>query len=143
MLSGGGFSDSLGFGFVSFCSILRISVSISLFISLQARFTSNKERQSFLSISGSFLESTNYDDPDDNDLEYEIFNSFTYGIGLHTEVKVYEFDSNNMYYGGTTNGYFSIKFETGYNKILKFEDKYAVGDTPYFICALVLGFGQF
>lgn len=97
----------------------------------------------YASISGSILKSRKYDDPDDDDLEYEIFNSFTYGIGLHTEVKIYEFESKSMYYGGTTNGYFSIKFETGYNKILKFNDKYAMGDTPYFICALVLGFGQF
>jgi hypothetical protein len=97
----------------------------------------------YASISGSFLESTKYDDPDENDLEYEIFNSFTYGVGLHTEVKLYEFESNNMYYGGMTNGYLSIKLEAGYNKILKFKDTYAAGDTPYIISALVLGFGQF
>lgn len=97
----------------------------------------------YASLSGSFLESSIYDDPEDNDLEYEIFNSFTYGVGLHTEVKVLDFESKNMYYGGTSNGYFSIKLETGYNKILKFKDTYAIGDTPYFICALVLGFGQF
>lgn len=46
----------------------------------------------YASISGSFLESTKYDDPEDNDLEYEIFNSFTYGIGLHTELKIYDFE---------------------------------------------------
>lgn len=97
----------------------------------------------YASISASFLESTKYEAPEDNDLEYEIFNSFTYGVGLHTEVKIYNFESKNMYYGGPTNGYFSIKFETGYNKILKFKDTSAIGDTPYFICALVLGFGQF
>jgi hypothetical protein len=34
----------------------------------------------YASISGSHLESTKYDDPKDKDLEYEIFNSFTYGI---------------------------------------------------------------
>jgi hypothetical protein len=98
----------------------------------------------YASISGSFLESTRYDNAKDNDLEYEIFNSFTYGAGLHTEIKVHDFKSNNMYYyGSTTNGYLSIKLEAGYNKILKFKDTYAIGDTPYIICALVLGFGQF
>ncbi|MFW5879944.1 MAG: hypothetical protein ACOCUV_03890 [bacterium] len=94
------------------------------------------------SISGSFLESKRYDDPDDDDLEYEIFNSFTYGAGIHTEIKVYDIESMNTYYGGT-NAYFSVKLEAGYNKILKFKDTYAIGDTPYIICALVLGFGQF
>ncbi len=48
-----------------------------------------------------------------------------------------------MYYGGTTNAYFSIKLETGYNKVLKFKDAYSIGNTPYIIGALVLGFGQF
>lgn len=98
----------------------------------------------YASISGSFLESTKYDDPDDNDLEYEIFNSFTYGVGLHTEIKLHEFKCKNMYYyGSMTSGYISLKLEAGYNKILKFKDKYANGDTPYIICALVYGFGQF
>jgi hypothetical protein len=97
----------------------------------------------YVSISGSFLESTKYDDPEDSDLEYEIFNSFTYGAGLHTEVKVYGFESRNSYYSGYSNGYLSIKLETGYNRILKFKDTHAIGNTPYFICALVVGFGQF
>ena len=98
----------------------------------------------YASISGSHLESTKYDDPKDKDLEYEIFNSFTYGIGLHTEVKIYEFESKNYYYyGGTANGHISIKFETGYNEILKFKDLNSTGNTPYFLCSLVIGFGQF
>ncbi len=98
----------------------------------------------YASISGSHLESTKYDDPKDKDLEYEIFNSFTYGIGLHTEVKIYEFESKNYYYyGGTANGHISIKFETEYNEILKFKDLNSTGNTPYFLCSLVIGFGQF
>lgn len=97
----------------------------------------------YVSISAGLLESTKYDNTEDNDLEYRIFNSFTYGAGLHTEVKVYDFENHNIYYGGTTKGYLSIKLETGYNKIAKFNDKFATGDTPYFICAMVFGFGQF
>ncbi|MFO7657580.1 MAG: hypothetical protein R6W78_10970 [Bacteroidales bacterium] len=131
--------DTLNFELNEKFTYLDAGLKVGYFIVRSNRF----HLAPYASISGSFLESTKYDDSDDNDLEYEIFNSFTYGIGLHTEVKIYDFERKNMYYGGTTNGYFSIKFETGYNKILKFKDTYAIGDTPYLICALVLGFGQF
>jgi hypothetical protein len=98
----------------------------------------------YLTISGSSLKSDRYDEPEDNDLEYEIFNSFTYGAGLHTEIKLLDIPYRSYYYmGGMNQGYFSIKLEAGYNKILRFKDQYAKGDTPYFICSLVLGFGDF
>ncbi len=96
----------------------------------------------YASISGSYLESTRYKEEEDNDLEYEIFNSFTYGAGLHTEVKVYGYEGNNIY-GGTTKMHLSVKLETGYNKIVKVNDSAFKGDTPYVILALVWGFGQF
>ena len=96
----------------------------------------------YASLSGSFLESTKFDDPSDNELEYEVFNSFTYGAGLHTEIKLYEYEYPSFYYG-VTKGYLSMKLETGYNKILKFKDVLSTGDTPYFILAIVIGFGQF
>lgn len=96
----------------------------------------------YVSISGSFLESMRYDDPEDNELEYEVFNSFTYGGGLHTAVKIFEFENRNMYYGAT-NSHLGIKLEAGINKMAKFKDPYAVGDMPYITCALVWGFGQF
>ncbi len=131
--------DTLNFEYNEKFSYLDAGLKAGYFLIRSDRF----HLAPYASISGSFLESTKYDDTEDNDLEYEIFNSFTYGVGLHTEMRLYNFESMNIYYGGTTKGYFSIKFETGYNKVLKFKDKYAKGDTPYFICALVLGFGRF
>ncbi len=131
--------DTLKFALNEKFSYLDAGLKTGYFIIRSNRF----HLAPYVSISGSILKSRKYDDPDDADLEYEIFNSFAYGIGLHTEVKIYEFESKSMYYGGRTNGYFSVKFETGYNKISKFKDTYAMGDTLYFICALVLGFGQF
>ena len=95
----------------------------------------------YVSVSGSFLESTKYDASEQDSPEYEFFNSFTYGAGIHTEFKLLEFDYPDIY--GYTKGYFSIKLEAGYNKIHKFKDSYAKGDTPYIVCALVMGFGQF
>jgi hypothetical protein len=97
----------------------------------------------YISISGSFLESMRYDDPDDNDLEYEVFNSFTYGAGLHTEVKLLHFATSNYYYYGGTDSHLSLKLEAGMNKMAKFKDPYAVGEITYITCALVWGFGQF
>lgn len=132
--------DTLNFGLNEKFTYLDAGLKTGYFLVRSNRF----HVAPYVSISGSFLESTKYDDPEDNDLEYEIFNSFTYGGGLHTEIKLHEFEYKNMYYyGGKTGGYVSLKFEAGYNKILKFNDKYAIGDTPYIICALVLGFGQF
>lgn len=95
----------------------------------------------YVSVSGGFLESTKFEYEEDDDLEWEIFNSFTYGGGLHTEILLYEIPGNE--YSTGSPGYFSLKLEAGYNKILKFKDTYAEGDMPYFICALVLGFGRF
>lgn len=95
----------------------------------------------YLSVSGSLLESNKYEYEEDDDLEWQIFNSFTYGGGLHTEILLYKIPANE--YSAESPGYFSLKLEGGYNKIMKFEDSYCQGDTPYFMCALVMGFGKF
>lgn len=95
----------------------------------------------FLSASGGFLESTRYDSEDD-DNEYKIFSSFTYGFGLHTEFKLTDFNTPN-YYGYYTHSYISMKFETGYSFITKFNNNNFKGNMPYFNIALVLGMGDF
>lgn len=96
---------------------------------------------SFLSVSGSVLESKRYDSNDD-DMEYKILSSFTMGAGLHTEIKLKEFTNTNMY--GYSSGYYlSLKFEAAYNYITKFKDTNFTGNTPYFIVALVYGIGDF
>ena len=97
----------------------------------------------YVSVSGSSLESTRYDDPDDNDLEYVMFSSFTYGAGLHTEILLFNFPYGSMYNSRPAQGWFSIKMDAGYNKILEEKDTNVIGDTPYITCALVLGFGTF
>ena len=130
--------DTMNFKFGEKFSYFDAGLKAGYFLIRNERF----HLTPYVSISGSYLESTRYKDTEDNDLEYEIFNSFTYGAGLHTEIKIYEF-TNSYYYGGMSNTYLSIKLETGYNKILKFKDTYAIGDTPYINCAFVVGFGQF
>ncbi len=96
----------------------------------------------YVSILGSSLKSTKYSEPEDDDLEYEIFNSFAYGVGLHTEMKLYEFKKKHIYYGNPDT-YLSIKLDAGYNKIAKFKDNTSIGDLPYFSLAFVFGLGKF
>ncbi|HLN53668.1 MAG TPA: hypothetical protein VK212_08160 [Lentimicrobium sp.] len=96
----------------------------------------------YVSILGSSLKSTKYSDPEDDDLEYEIFNSFAYGAGLHSEIKLYEFKKKIPSYGNPDT-YLSFKLDAGYNKIAKFKDKTSIGDIPYFMAALVFGLGKF
>ncbi len=96
----------------------------------------------YLSVSGSSLQSNVYDDPRDNKREAYIFNTFTYGAGLHSEVKLYEYSSSNIY-GVPTVGYLSLKFEAGYNKMNRIKTLATDGAASYFIMAFVMGFGQF
>jgi hypothetical protein len=131
--------DSLSFKLNEKFSYFEGGVKVGYFLIRSNRFHVTP----YLSISGSTLESTKFKDPEDDDLEYVVFNSFTYGAGLHTEVKLYEYENKGMYYYGSNTGFLSLKLDAGYNKIAKFEDDYARGDTPYFICAFVIGFGKF
>lgn len=95
----------------------------------------------YISISGGLLESSRYDTEDDGE-EYRIFNSFTYGAGLHSEVKIKDFNYVNRY-GYSSNNYLSLKLEAGYNIITKFDDSYCKGNTPYITLAFVWGLGAF
>lgn len=95
----------------------------------------------YLSASGSLLESTLYEDPRDNKLEVRIFNTFTYGAGLHTEVKLHEYSNPNYY--GLNKGYLSLKLDAGYSKMSKIKALAKDGSMPYLMLAFVMGFGQF
>ncbi|HMM11406.1 MAG TPA: hypothetical protein PKE03_04865 [Bacteroidales bacterium] len=96
----------------------------------------------YASISGSVLESNLYDDPRDNKLEVKVFNSFTYGAGIHTEVKCYEYGMQNIY-GVSNKGYLSLKLDAGYNKMSKMKNLANDGAMLYVNLAFVIGFGQF
>ncbi len=95
----------------------------------------------FVSLSGSFLESKRYS-TEYNDEEYRIYDSFVFGGGIYTEVKLKEFNNNPL--GNiTSRSYISIKFETGYNIITKFTDNDFEGNAPYINAALVWRFKDF
>jgi plasmid maintenance system killer protein len=95
----------------------------------------------YLSISGSSLKSTRFE-PEEDDLEVEIFNSFSCGGGIHAEIKISDFNYTNSY-GYNTNSYFSFKINGGYNLITSFEDNQHRGSIIYFNFSLVYGFGTF
>lgn len=132
-------SDTLSFAYNERFSYIDVGVRGGYFLVRNDRF----HLAPYLSLSGSWLESTRYTDPKDDDLEFKVFNSFTYGLGLHTEVRLHSYTARNYYYGSETFGYLSIKVDAGYSKIARFSDSYFKGDTPYFNVALVWGLGDF
>lgn len=98
----------------------------------------------YASISGSFIKSNRYDDPDNDKKEYDVFNSFTFGPGIHSEVKLTEFRNANLsYYYGYGKSYLSLKADAGYNFLAKHNDNYFKGNTPYIMVELIWGMGDF
>ncbi|HEX2975147.1 MAG TPA: hypothetical protein VHO68_04355, partial [Bacteroidales bacterium] len=82
-------------------------------------------------------------DGEEDKKEYKVLNSFSTGIGIHTEIKFTEFKTKGYNYYGFTNSYLSLKLDGGYNYITKFKDDYFKGNTGYFTVALVWGMGDF
>lgn len=94
----------------------------------------------YLAIGGASLISNLYETGND-DNEFKALNTFFYGAGLHTEVKITEIDYPTPY--EVTKAYFSIKLEAGYNVMAKVNDGYFKGNIPYVSIAAVFGMGQF
>lgn len=94
----------------------------------------------YLSISGSYLKSDRYDSDDDK-YEYEIYDSFTYGGGLHTEVKIANLAAKNGYAYDDT--YISVKLDAGCDMVTSFKNRHFQGDISYFSLAFVWGVGNF
>lgn len=98
----------------------------------------------YVKIGGYTLESTLYNDVDDP--EYEILNSFVYGPGLHTEIKLTEF-TLDPYYGTLpgmeSNSYLSLKLDIGYDIVTQKINPDFKGNLPYLRVGLVWGIGNF
>lgn len=94
----------------------------------------------YLTIGGSTLESRRYDSYDDS-REFKVFNSFIFGPGLHTEVKITDFRYPAYY--GFDRAYFSIRLQGGYNIVTTIRDDNFRGNVPYFAFAAVFGLGNF
>ncbi len=98
-------------------------------------------------IGGCSLESNLYrPELDMEDYEFEVFNSFICGLGVHTEFKFagYDFSSRSVYgYEYRMKHHFSIKLDIGYNYITKHTNSVFAGDIIYIKPALVWGIGDF
>ncbi|HAZ04979.1 MAG: hypothetical protein A2W95_13450 [Bacteroidetes bacterium GWA2_40_14] len=98
----------------------------------------------FGAIMGTSLTSNMYDNPDDEKYELDIISSFTAGLGLKTEIKLFDYEMHNFYGNGYgQKSYVSLKFEGGYNVIAKTEFDEFDGDVAYVRATLMWGFGSF
>lgn len=104
----------------------------------------------YLSIAGYTIESNLY--PENSDKrEVELVNSFSYGTGIHTEVKIvgFELKPNPLWYGGvgmpgaTMQQYIGLKLDVGYDVVKKHVFKEITGNSSYVRVALVWGLGGF
>ena len=97
----------------------------------------------YAAIGGITLESNLYKSSKDNDKELKILNSFHFGPGIHTEVKLFGYKSSNQSIYGSPAGYFSLKLDAGYNVITNQKFEIFKGNTISAALTLVWGIGYF
>ena len=96
----------------------------------------------YLSIGGSSLESNLYNSDADSNIEFKVYDSFSFGAGIHTEYKIAAWKMNNpYYYYGTnnTNGvsFLSLSFDAGYKYIAFHQYTPITGDILYLNMGLI------
>ena len=91
----------------------------------------------YATISGTNIKSNRFEQQDDK-LELKVYNSFTPGLGIHTEIKLFNFAAEETI-TYTPNSFLSIKLDTGYNFITNTEN----AGVAYGRISLVYGFGDF
>lgn len=102
----------------------------------------------FMKLGAYTFESMLYPDYDEyNDPEFQIFDSFIFGPGLHTEFKLHEFTLDSyysMFPGAEATSYISLKMDVGYDVVTtkKISPDFK-GNLPYLRLGLVWGFGNF
>lgn len=94
----------------------------------------------FVTLGGASLQSMRYDSSL-SDLEYKAINSFMYGPGLRTEVRLSTFGSK--FYSYTEIAYISMKLEGGWNLFATSNHVRFRGSMPWASLALVFGIGEF
>ena len=96
----------------------------------------------YFNISATNLESNLFKEEEDDGRELGVMNSFTFGPGVHTALKLYQYDQKDMR-GFPNMFYFALKMDAGYNMAAHYEQKYFKGNTPGFIVGIVYGIGHF
>ncbi|HYW96458.1 MAG TPA: hypothetical protein VE870_12770 [Bacteroidales bacterium] len=103
-----------------------------------------------LTLGGSNIQSNRFDSSSEGE-EVKVYNSFICGPGIHTELKITEFETKNrygygypFYYGNTRiKSYLSLKLEAGYNFITSHKNKIFKGNTAFIGLSLAYGIGDF
>ncbi len=95
----------------------------------------------FVNIGGASINSTRFDDEDDENDEFSATNSFLCGGGLHTEVIITDFNKDDKY--KPMPSYLSLKLDLGYNYLTKTKHEIFKGNIAYCSFALVYGIGEF
>ncbi|MBN1251017.1 MAG: hypothetical protein JXR51_12160 [Bacteroidales bacterium] len=95
----------------------------------------------YIKLADANLTSTRFDNSDEGE-ELDLFDSFTYGPGLHAEVKLFDFKMRNFNRYQSKN-YISLKLESGYNFISNFNYDELKGNSAYIGVSLLWGTGQF
>jgi hypothetical protein len=98
----------------------------------------------YLQISGASLKSNEYNDSKDKDKEAYMFDNFCYGFGIHSEMKIYEYDETigDNPFSYSPQGYFSLKFDWGLN-FYNSKDEIFDGNFQFMKLSLVWGMGDF
>lgn len=104
----------------------------------------------YVAFGGYSIESNLYSENSQED-EIQLVNSFSYGPGIHTEIKIvgFELNANPYWYGGfgmpgaTMQQYIGIKLDVGYDIVNKHVFKEITGNSSYLRVALVWGLGGF
>lgn len=101
----------------------------------------------FLNVGGYTFESNLYNDYDESEnSEYQIFDSFVAGPGIHAELRLTEF-TLDPYYGAIpgmeTKSYLSLKMDVGYDFVTQKVGPDFKGNLPYLRLGLIWGIGNF
>lgn len=101
----------------------------------------------YLNIGGYTFESMLYNDYDEyENSEFQIFDSFVFGPGIHTELRLTEFTLdpyNGVMPGMEAKSYLSLKLDVGYDIVTQKVSPDFKGNLPYFRLGLVWGIGNF
>jgi hypothetical protein len=95
-------------------------------------------------ISGTYIKSDIFDSKEDKeDKEFKAINAFTCGLGMHSEIKVFEWKSKSYNYNNSKMNSLSLKFNFGYNYYTSHTRDMFKGSSFYFRPSLVWVMGDF
>lgn len=95
----------------------------------------------YVNLSAGTLESTRFTSVE-SELEYKVFNTFVYGVGLHTELRITDFEIKDSF-GNKSNSYLSVKLDATYDNISKVNHPINSVTLPSLNIGVVWGVGSF